>query len=117
MSATTATRRKQADVQRADLIRRHGFYASTFTAEEIRYLEDDPEARPEVKLLRTKILRLAKLTPLKKIDDEQLDTLIKLVRVVAALDAMERTNVMGRKAEGAVDPVLAALAEMDPDDL
>ena len=116
MSDTSATSRKKA-AARADLIRRHGFYAPTFTPEEIRTLDAEPDARPEFKLLRTKILRLAKLTPLKKINDKELDTLIKLVRVVAALDAMERTGVMARKADGAVDPVLAALAEMDPDDL
>jgi hypothetical protein len=101
----------------ADRVQKYGFYACTFTAEELRYLDADPNSRPEFALLRTKILRLAKLTPLKSIDEDQLDTLIKLVRVVAALDAMERTAVMRTKAEGGVDPELAALAALDGEDL
>ena len=117
MSDTSATPRKNRRLSRADLIRQHGFYAPTFTTEEIRHLEAEPDARPEFKLLRTKILRLAKLTPLKTINDKELDALIKMVRVVAALDAMERTGVMARKVDGTADPALAALAEMDPDDL
>ena len=39
------------------------------------------------------------------------------MRVVAALDAMERTSVMRTKAEGGVDPALAALAVLDEEDL
>jgi hypothetical protein len=117
MAERTATIRRKGRPRRDELIRRHGLYAPTFTAEELRRFDVEPEARPEFKLLRTKILRLAKLTPLKKINDRELDALIKLVRVVAALDVMERTNLMARKVEGAVDPVLAALAEMDPDEL
>lgn len=117
MSNPAATLRKKRAPSRAELIRRHGFYAPTFTAEEIARLEAEPEARPEFKLLRTKILRLAKLTPLKKLNDKELDALIKLVRVVAALDVMQRTDVMRSKVEGTLDPALAALAEMDPDDL
>jgi hypothetical protein len=30
---------------------------------------------------------------------------------------MQRTDVMRSKVEGTLDPALAALAEMDPDDL
>jgi hypothetical protein len=111
----------------AERMQKYGFYASTFTAEELRYLDIEPipgngaqgpaASRPELALLRTKILRLAKLTPLKSIDEDQLDALIKLVRVVAALDAMERTSVMRTKAEGGVDPALAALAANDLEDL
>jgi hypothetical protein len=101
----------------ADRMQKYGFYASTFTAEELRYLDSAPDSRPEFALLRTKILRLAKLTPLNTLDEEELDALIKLVRVVAALDAMERTGVMARKADAPVDPALAALAEMDEDPL
>jgi len=117
MSETTATPRSKSRASREELIRRHGLYAPTFTREEVRHLDAEPDSRPEFKLLRTKILRLARLTPLKKINDKELDALIKLVRVVAALDVMERTDVMARKAEGTVDPALAALAEMDPDEL
>ena len=116
MSHTTAAR-KQASLRRQERMRRHGFYAPTFTRQELEDLESQPDERPEIKLLRTKILRLAKLTPLKTINDKELDALIKMVRVVAALDAMERTGVMARKVDGTADPALAALAEMDPDDL
>ena len=117
MPDTTARSRKKRTTTRAELIRKYGMYAPTFTPEELKYLDAQPEARPEFALLRTKILRLARLTPLKSLDEDELDALIKLVRVVAALDAMERTGVMARKADTAVDPALAALAEMDEDPL
>jgi len=117
MSDTAARPRKKPTASREDLIRKHGLYAPTFTPEELQYLDAQPEARPEFALLRTKILRLAWLTPLETLDEDQLDALIKLVRVVAALDAMERTGVMARRAEAPVDPALAALAEMDEDPL
>jgi hypothetical protein len=117
MSERTATPQRKRTASRQELVRKYGLYAPTFTPEELNYLEADPDARPEFMLLRTKILRLARLTPLKKINDKELDALIKLVRVVAALDAMERTGVMARKVDGAADPALAALAEMDPDEL
>ena len=117
MSNRTAHNRRKRPASREELIRKHGLYAPTFTPEELEYLDAQPEARPEFALLRTKILRLAKLTPLKTLDEDELDALIKLVRVVAALDAMERTGVMARKADAPVDPALAALAEMDEDPL
>jgi hypothetical protein len=37
--------------------------------------------------------------------------------VVAALDALERTGVMRSKVEGALDPALAALADIEDDAL
>jgi hypothetical protein len=117
MSDTAARPRKKVAAPRDELIRKYGFYAPTFTPEELAFLEAQPEVRPEFALLRTKILRLAWLTPLETLDEDQLDALIKLVRVVAALDAMERTGVMARKADAPVDPALAALAEMDEDPL
>jgi hypothetical protein len=112
---TDKTARARMTMQ--ERIQKYGFYASTFTADEMRHLDTDPGTRPEFALLRTKILRLARLTPLRNIDEDQLDTLIKLVRVVAALDAMERTAVMRTKAEGGVDPALAALAADELEDL
>ena len=114
---TAKTARPRTAAARQELVRKYGFYALTFTPEELHLLESDPEARPEIKLLRTKILRLARLTPLRAIDEDELDALVKLVRVVAALDAMERTSVMRLKAEGGSDPVLDALAAMDEDPL
>ena len=112
---TDKTARPRMTMQ--ERIQKYGFYASTFTAEEMRYLEADPTTRPEFAMLRTKILRLARLTPLKSIDEDQLDTLIKMVRVVAALDALERTSVMRTKAEGGTDPALAALGADTLEDL
>lgn len=117
MKKPTARLRKTRATARDELIRKYGLYSPTFTPEELAYLDSQPEERPEFALLRTKILRLAKLTPLKTLDEDELDALIKLVRVVAALDAMERTGVMARKADAPVDPALAALAEMDEDPL
>jgi hypothetical protein len=117
MSETTLRPRTKPTPSGEELIRKYGLYAPTFTPEELEYLDAQPEARPEFALLRTKILRLARLTPLKTLDEDELDALIKLVRVVAALDAMERTGVMARRLEAPVDPALAALAEMDEDPL
>ena len=67
--------------------------------------------------LRRDDARLAQLTPLKSIDEDQLDTLIKLVRVVAALDAMERTSVMRTKAEGGAEAALADFGALDESEL
>jgi hypothetical protein len=141
-AASTAPGRRSARTRKrsqpAPEILRHGFYADTFSADEIRRLDAlraealraealGPKAlgskalaggsADEKNLLRIKILRLARLTPLKAISDKELDTLIKLVRVVAALDALERTQVMVRKTDSAADPLLQALAELDPEDL
>ncbi len=97
---------------------RHGFYSSTFTADEMRRLDaGDRGIRDEMNLLRTKVLRLARLTPLKKIGDKELDTLIKLIRVVAAIDLLERTQLMRLKIDPSSDPSFAALDALDPDDL
>lgn len=104
--------------KRSDTTESAGFYDETFSAAEIRRLKAFPNDGPEeMNLLRVKILRLAKLTPLRKVNDKELDTLIKMVRVVAALDTMDRTLVMRSKVDGGVDPALQALAEMDPNDL
>ena len=54
----------------------------------------------EKNLLRIKIRRLARLIPLKKIDAKELEALIKLIRVVAVLDALERTGISARKVDG-----------------
>jgi hypothetical protein len=97
---------------------KHGLYTSTFTREEIRRLDAAPAGSGEEKnLLRVKILRLAKLTPLKKIETKELEALIKLTRVVAILDALERTDINARKVDGSTGSLLDALDEMDPDDL
>ena len=97
---------------------KHGFYTPLFTPEEIRHLDAGTAGiRDETNLLRTKVLRLARLTPLKKIDTKELETLIKLIRVVAVLDALERTGIMRSKVDATASPLLEALADMDPDDL
>jgi hypothetical protein len=97
---------------------KHGFYTSTFTPDEIRRLDAGPAGfREEMNLLRVKILRLAKLTPLRKIEAKELEALIKLTRVVAILDALERTGISARKVDASANPLLDALAEMDPDDI
>jgi hypothetical protein len=121
MSKRTGTEPANDQTQSArpkSVERKRGFYTSTFTAEEVRRLGTAaPEAQDERELLHTKILRLARLTPLRKINAPELETLIKLIRVVAALDALERTDVMRIKADASLDPALQALAELDPDDL
>jgi hypothetical protein len=112
------TSRKRAAKPTAKDALRHGFYTSLFTAEEIRHLDAGSAGiRDEMNLLRTKIRRLAKLTPLTRIDAKELEALIKLIRVVAVLDALERTGVIARKVDASASPLLEALADMDPDDL
>jgi hypothetical protein len=97
---------------------RHGFYTSTFSPGEIRLLDAGTVGSGQEKnLLRVKILRLAKLTPLKKIEAKELEALIKLTRVVAVLDALERTGISARKVDGSTGSLLDALDAMDPDDL
>ena len=115
--APAPSARKRSRRSAKDLMK-HGFYTSTFTREEIRRLDAGPaDSREEMNLLRIKILRLAKLTPLKKIEAKELEALIKLTRVVAVLDALERTGINARKVDGSAGSLLDALDEMDPDDL
>ena len=112
------TRKKRAAKPAAKDALRHGFYTSLFTPQEIRLLDAGPASiQDEKNLLRIKIRRLAKLIPLKKIDAKELEALIKLVRVVAVLDALERTDITARKVDGSGSPLLEALDGLDPDDL
>ncbi len=125
MTETTGVAAKQTSRKRtgktagkAADTNKHGFYTPTFSAEEMRRLEAGPAGiQEEMNLLRVKILRLSKLTPLKKIDAKELETLVKLIRVVAVLDALERTGITARKVDATASPLLEALADMDPDDL
>jgi hypothetical protein len=111
-----APRKRTRKAAKANM--KHGFYTSTFTPDEIRRLDAGGAGSGQEKnLLRVKILRLAKLTPLKKIETKELEALIKLTRVVAVLDALERTGISARKVDGTSGSLLDALDEMDPDDL
>ena len=113
----TPAARKRTRKSARDLMK-HGFYTSTFTREEIRLLDAAAaDSEQEKKLLRVKILRLARMTPLKKIETKELEALIKLTRVIAMLDALERTGINARKVDGSAGSLLDALDEMDPDDL
>jgi hypothetical protein len=96
---------------------RQGFYARSFTADEIRRLEARPQIQAEQELLRTKVLRLASLIRLKTINDKELNALLKLLKIVATIDALERTHVMALKGGVQADPLLESLAALDPDDL
>ncbi len=94
-----------------------GFYDKLFEREELRWLELHPQINAEQDLLRTLTRRLAKLLPLKELDEDQLDGLLKLVRVVALIDALERTEVMRRKGGLSDDPLLRSIAVDDLEDL
>jgi hypothetical protein len=116
LQATPASRKRTRRSAKDPM--KHGLYTSTFTPDEIRRLDAaSPGSEQEKKLLRVKILRLAKLTPLKKIETKELEALIKLTRVVAVLDALERTGINARKVDGSTGSLLDALDQMDPDDL
>src|SRR5512143_1785280 len=93
-AAKRAARRKSEGERR-----RHGLYSHTFTPHEMGYFDAPGSMHDERKMLRSKILRLAQLTPLKAINDKELDTLIKLIRVVAMLDVLERTELMRLKVD------------------
>ncbi len=94
-----------------------GFYDRLFDREELRWLELHPQMSAEQDLLRTLTRRLAKLLPLKELDEDQLDGLLKLVRVVALIDALERTEVMRRKGGLSDDPLLESIEAFDVEDL
>jgi hypothetical protein len=97
---------------------KNGFYASTYTAAELKGLEDQAKIRAEQDMLRTKALRLAKLTPLKKVSTQELQALARLLACVARIDALERTLLLARRKPGDLDDGLFdALAKMDPYDL
>jgi hypothetical protein len=120
MNAKTpkAQSRRKTATGRETALHKHGFYARTFTAEERRRLDAEPMgSQHERNLLRTKLLRLAKLTPLKKINDKELEALMKIIRLVAALDALERTGITARKVDAAMSSDLDALDDLDPYDL
>ncbi len=97
--------------------RKAGFYDSLFNAQELRRLEVHPQISAEQDLLRTLAWRLAKLMPLKELNDDELNALLKLVRLVAVIDALERTQVMRLKGGLDDDGVLASIAARDVEDL
>ena len=98
-------------------LRKPGFYDKVFSAEEIRWLDTHPQISAEQDLLRTVVRRLARLTPLKQLNDKELNALLKLVRLVAVIDALERTEVMRRKGGFIDDPLLESMAALDVEDL
>ncbi len=100
-----------------DASRKPGFYDNLFNAQELRWLQLHPQISAEQDLLRTLARRLAKLLPLKALDDDQLNALLKLVRLVAVIDALERTQVMRLKGGLDEDPLLASIAARDVEDL
>ena len=91
-------------------LRQPGFYDKLFSAEEIRALETRPQLGAEQDLLRTVVRRLVKLTPLKQLNDKEVKALLKLVRLIAVIDALERTEVMRRKGGVIDDPLLESFA-------
>ncbi len=97
--------------------RPEGFYDKLFGREELSWLELHPQINAEQDLLRTLTRRLAKLLPLKRLDEDQLNALLKLVRVIAMIDALERTEVMRRKGGLNDDPLLESIAVDDLADL
>ncbi len=94
-----------------------GFYDKVFRAEELRWLEVHPQISAEQDLLRTIVRRLARLTPLKQLNDKELTALLKLARLIAVIDALERTEVIRRKGGFLDDPELEAMAADDVEDL
>lgn len=97
--------------------RKPGFYDQLYSAEEIRWLETHPQIDAEQDLLRTVVRRLVRLTPLKQLNDKEVNALLKLVRLITVIDALERTEVMRHKGGVIDDPLLESLAALDPDDL
>ncbi len=100
-----------------DAGRAPGFYDKVFSAAEIRWLDLHPQINAEQDLLRTIVRRLARLTPLKQLNDKELNALLKLARLIAAIDSLERTEVIRRKGGFIDDPELEAMADDDVEDL
>ena len=115
MTNTASTRAGRKGAARK--ARPTGFYDKLFSAEEIRALETGPQIGAEQDLLRTVVRRLVRLTPLKQLNDKEVNALLKLVRLIAVIDALERTEVMRRKGGLIDDPLLEELAAADVDDL
>ncbi len=97
--------------------RKPGFYDGLFNAQELRWLNLHPQISAEQDLLRTLARRLGRLMPLKQLNDDELNALLKLVRLVAVIDALERTQVMRLKGGLDEDPLLDPLAVRDLEDL
>ncbi len=106
-----------ASTKKAVNSRPQGFYDNLFVKDELRWLELHPQINAEQDLLRTLVRRLARLLPLKELDDDQLNALLKLVRVVAMIDGLERTEVMRRTGGLGEDPFLDSIAVDDLEDL
>ncbi len=111
MSAASSTRPEAKNG------RKPGLYDSLFSAAEIRGLETQRHVSPEQELLRTIVRRLARLTPLKQLNEKELNALLKLVRLIAMIDALERTEVMRRKGGLSDDPLLASIEAFEVEDL
>ncbi len=101
----------------ANGIRPSGFYDNVFRAEELRWLNLHPQNSAEQDLLRIIVRRLARLTPLKELNDKELNALPKLARLIAVIDALERTEVLRRKGGFLDNPELEAFAANDVDDV
>lgn len=110
--------RKRGEANTGKDAGKNGFYASTYTDAELKGLGDQAKIRAEQDMLRTKALRLAKLTPLKKVTTQELQALARLLATVARIDALERTLLLARHKPGDLDDGLfETLAAMDPYDL
>jgi hypothetical protein len=89
-----------------------------FTDAEKKLLQSKFNVEDELKLLRVKALRLAKLTPLNSIAEQELMTLDRLYKAMQEMNTIERTKLLALGHGGELGKtILDALDEMDPYDL
>lgn len=113
------TSKRPSGAQRGNMNNlRHGFYLECFTDAEKKLLHTKFNVEDELKLLRVKALRLAKLTPLNSIAEEELTALDRLYKAVQEMNTIERTKLLGLGHGGELGKsILEALDEMDPYDI
>jgi hypothetical protein len=92
-----------------------GFYKRLLTAQELSLLEQPATLEDEQKLLRSRVLRLARKITVRGDADKQLSSIRALVLMIQAIATLERVIVLTRARAGGTDPaILEALTELDP---
>jgi len=119
MTQTPASKRPSRAAQRKPSARRlrHGFYAGLFTAPEQKLLDQPILLEDEEKLLRVRILRLARRITLDMDLKDELGSVGALARMIQMMATLERIRVLLRGKDGeAGNAILEALSELDPYD-
>jgi hypothetical protein len=94
---------------------RHGFYAELFTRQEQALLDKPVALEDEEKLLRVRVLRLARRMALEMDLKDELGSVSALARMIQMIATLERIRLLIRGKEGQTEnAILEALSELDP---